>query len=372
MTSTTHLTLHEAAEAVSALAAERAVAGEAARRLDQAVVDVLVDAGFARHFVSARWGGAQGSFAEACEAVSLVGEGCTSAAWLASIFAYSARFASFLPEQGQAELWADGPDQIVVSALVPAGQQQEVPGGWRISGEWLYISGVDVSDWALVCGPMLGEPRRPQHFFAVPRSDYSFADTWHSTGMRATMSNTLVIDDAFVPAHRSFAHGLLMSGADDPRLPVCHRAPLRAAGGLAFAVPIIGAATGALKAAVARQAAKRPGKPGSDGTAQVTLTRAAGEIDAARLLIDRVAALCDEGRFDPNERARHGRDAALATELAVNAVDRLMRLGGTSGYAEELPVQRFWRDVSCASTHHAVQLEAAALTYAPLLLAGAV
>ncbi|MGI8665705.1 MAG: acyl-CoA dehydrogenase family protein [Jatrophihabitans sp.] len=369
MTSTLKSTLLEGAHAVSVLAAERALAGETARRLDQAVVDGIVEAGFARHFVGTQWGGRAGSFAEACEAVATVGEGCTSAAWLASILAYSARFASFLPEQGQAELWADGPDQIVASALVPAGEAEEVPGGWRISGEWLYISGVDVSDWALVCGPAPSEQKRPMYFFAVPRSDYTFKDTWHSTGMRATMSNTLVIQDGFVPTHRTFSRGLLMNGVNDPRLPACHRAPLRAAGGLAFAVPIIGAAAGALKASVARQLAKRPGRPGSDAPALLALTRASGELDAARLLIDRVAALCDEGRFDDQERARHGRDAALATNLAVSAVDRLMRLAGTSGYSEELAVQRFWRDVNCASTHHAVQLEAAALAYGPVLLA---
>ncbi|MGH8879579.1 MAG: acyl-CoA dehydrogenase family protein [Stackebrandtia sp.] len=370
MTFTSTLTLREAAEAASILAARRALDGEAVRRLDKAVVRAIVDGGFARHFVPTRWGGLAGGFIEASEAVSVLGEGCTSAAWLASIFAYSGRLAAFLPEAAQAEVWAEGADQIIASALVPAGRAEEVPGGWRVHGEWLYISGVDVSDWALVCAPVAGGPTGQPMFFAVPRSDYSVKDTWHTSGLRATMSNTLVVEDVFVPAHRTFPRALLITGLADLTLPVCHRIPLRAAGALAFAVPIIGAATGALKATVARQTVKRngAGRPGGDGPAHLALTRAAGEIDAARMLIERVAACCDEGRFDGTERARHGRDGALATDLAVTAVQRLMRLGGTSGYAEDAPVQRFWRDVSCAATHQALRMEAAATTYGPVLL----
>ncbi len=38
-------------------------------------------------------------------------------------------------------------------------------------------------------------------FLALPRHDYRVADTWTPVGMRGTGSNTLVVDDVFVPAH---------------------------------------------------------------------------------------------------------------------------------------------------------------------------
>jgi alkylation response protein AidB-like acyl-CoA dehydrogenase len=369
MTSTTP-GLRAAVAPARRLAAERAAQGERANRLDSAVVAALVDAGFARHFVPTRFGGAAGSFLDAGEAVASVGEGCTSAAWLASILAYSGRFASFLPEEGQDELWGPGPDQLVVSALVPGGRAQRADGGWVVSGSWTYISGAEISDWALVAGPASPDRTEPPRFFAVSREQYTIEKTWHSIGMRATMSDTLVLAEAFVPTHRSFPRAVLTEGLDDATLPVCHRAPLRAAGGLAFAVPILGGARGALDATVARVAARQaqPGGRGDDRLAHLELTRAAGEIDAGLLLIERVAAMCDQGRFDHEERARHARDAAIAANLAATAVGRLARIGGTSGFADDLPTQRFWRDINCAVTHHAVQIEAAAAAYAPVLL----
>ena len=372
MTSTpaVRLPLSESAARVRSLAAERAAAGEAARRLDQEVLDAIVAAGFARHFVPARWGGHEGSLASAGEAIALVGEGCASAAWIASVFAYSGRFAALLPEQAQAEVWADGPDRIVASALVPVGTADEVPGGWRVSGTWLYISGAGEAGWALVCGPAPAGPKQPLKVFAVPRADYTVEDTWHSTGMRATMSNTLVLDDVFVPEHRVFPHATLLGGASDPARPACHRTPMRAAGGLTFGMPIVGAATAALRASTAAQAAKqeRSGKP--DRPAQLELTRAAAEIDTARRTLEQVAEQCDQGRFSRLERSRYPRDAALAVELAATAVDRLVRLGGTAGFADDTPIQRIWRDVTCASTHHAVRMATAAPAFAAALLDG--
>ena len=34
----------------------------------------------------------------------------------------------------------------------------------------------------------------------VPPGEYSVRDTWHTTGMRGTGSNTIVTDNVFVPA----------------------------------------------------------------------------------------------------------------------------------------------------------------------------
>src|SRR3546814_14529931 len=40
--------------------------------------------------------------------------------------------------------------------------------------------------------------------FLVPRKDYEIIDTWHTFGLRGTGSNDLLIQDAFVPAYRTY------------------------------------------------------------------------------------------------------------------------------------------------------------------------
>ncbi|EGJ73482.1 putative 3-oxoacyl-[acyl-carrier-protein] reductase [Streptomyces sp. Tu6071] len=95
--------LAERAGALAALAAGHARRGEEERGLTGEVVAGIVAAGFARHFVPAAHGGAEGGFGGLAEAVLRLGTGCTSAAWAASLSAYAGRYAAYLPEEGQAE-----------------------------------------------------------------------------------------------------------------------------------------------------------------------------------------------------------------------------------------------------------------------------
>ena len=39
--------------------------------------------------------------------------------------------------------------------------------------------------------------------FLVPRTDYSIEDTWHVFGLKATGSDDIVVDNAFVPEYRT-------------------------------------------------------------------------------------------------------------------------------------------------------------------------
>ncbi|TDD73465.1 acyl-CoA dehydrogenase family protein [Actinomadura rubrisoli] len=343
------------------VAGTHAAEAENARRLPPEVVDALVAAGFARHLVPARWGGTAGGLTELGRAVATVGEGCASAAWCASLYAHSARFGAFLPEQGQRELWEQGPDTLVVAGLVPTGEAVAVPGGTRLTGTWRYTSAVHSADWALVCGPADGDEIR---FFAVPRSDFTIEDTWFSTGMRATASNTLVLDGVFVPEHRAFLRDSAFAGRPVGSGAPCHTVPMRAVNGLPFATPILGAATGAHHSAAEIMSGRSP-----SAAALLALARAAGEIDAAALLLDRAAAGLDGGGVTPADAARNARDNCLAVELLVGATDRLFRAVGTAGQAQDHPLQRFWRDVNTAASHVALRMETAGTIYAQQLLA---
>jgi 3-hydroxy-9,10-secoandrosta-1,3,5(10)-triene-9,17-dione monooxygenase len=51
------------------------------------------------------------------------------------------------------------------------------------------------------------------------------------------------------------------------------------------------------------------------------------------------------------------RDYARAAELAVSAIDALIAMSGTSGFAESNPMQRAWRDIHFCSMHISVNTE---------------
>lgn len=352
-------------------AARHAAQADTERALHPEVVAAITDAGFTRHFVPERWGGTAGTCTDFLHGVATVAAGCTSAAWCAAVLAGAARMGAYLPEAGQQELWAEGPDGKVVGALMPDGTAEPASGGWRLTGAWDFTSGVDFSDWALVCAPTPANEGREPWFFAVPRGDYRVVDTWFNVGMRGTASNTLILDDVFVPGHRGFARTQMLDGRSVGSAAPCHTAPLRLVSGLLFGAPALGAARAALLSWIRwkaqPRAAGRPGRNMKDD--RLTAAAAAGEIDAAGLLMERAAQAADSS---PDAAAvapaRNPADCALAVGRLVDVVERLFRTGGSRGQLESQPLQRIWRDVHCLASHVALRFDTAAEAYGAHLL----
>ncbi|MFJ2741685.1 acyl-CoA dehydrogenase family protein [Streptomyces sp. NPDC087440] len=359
---------HRLREAAAAYAAE---ADRTGRLADEAVA-LIRDAGFARHLVPVEHGGTGGGFGELSRAVELVGEGCAATAWCASLAAYSARFVGHLPAGGRGRVWAEGPDALIATALVPGGRAVPEPGGgWRLAGRWNYVSGIAAADWVLLCAPVVPDgPQQPGtgpelRFFALPRGAYTVRETWDSVGMRATGSHTVVVEDAVVVGPElSFGRPELLAGRNPHSALPLHNLPFRSVAGLPFVVPALGAASGALRACAATVTGRRRTE-----TNELRLVRASAQIDAARLLVAGHAAVLDARAFTPESLARGERDVTFATELLREAVDEVVRAAGTGGLGDRSPVQRLWRDVTSASSHVALQYETfARRSYAAVLL----
>ncbi|MEU3524152.1 hydrolase [Streptomyces sp. NPDC038707] len=354
--------LREAAREAAGVAARHAERADAGRALPAEAAEAIVRAGFARHFVPGRWGGAEGGATELLRSVAAVAEGCTSAGWCASVIAGAARMGAYLPEEGQRELWAKGADTVVVGALVPRGTATPVPGGWRITGSWPYTSAVGFSDWALACALVPRGEERVPWFFALPREDYQVTDTWHPVGMRGTGSNTLVAEEVFVPAHRGFARDDMLAGRSTGSAARCHTAPLRLLSGLLFGAPALGAARAALRA-------WREHTGGDDPARAAVLARATIATDAAALLMERAARVADAPAATPLELVRNPADCAYAVEQLVDVVERLLRTAGSAAQQYGHPLQRLWRDIHGLAGHVALRFDPAGTGYGTRLLA---
>ncbi|GHH20959.1 hydrolase [Streptomyces rubradiris] len=358
-----------AAHDIAALAARHAEQAEEQRQLSPEVMHAIRAAGFGRHFVAQEYGGAAGTFAEISTAVSVIAAKCPATAWCASLAASMARMAGYLPQEGRKQVWQDGPDVLVVGGVSPVGRAHAEQDGWRLSGTWPYISAVAYSDWALVCGVAKSGSQYEPRLFALPRADYAVKRSWSDVGMRATGSDTLIAEDVFVPAELSFPLGSLLEGAAEPSAPGSHQVPLTTVNGLFFALPVLGAAEGALGLWSSYAAQKirswSPKQPGpARGFYEETLARASGTIDTARFLLERAARVADRGALaTPLERARNQRDCALAADLLVTTVNQLFRASGTSGHSVHHPLQRLWRDANSAVGHVVLQPGPAAAAY---------
>jgi alkylation response protein AidB-like acyl-CoA dehydrogenase len=125
--------------------------------------------------------------------------------------------------------------------------------------------------------------------------------------------------------------------------------------------PMLGAAQGAYE--LFREWTKKrktqSGAPlAEQPSVQVRMARAAADIDAADLLIRRAVNVTDAPeRYSPQLLARSVRDFTRASELIVAAIDALVALSGTAGFATSHPMQRAWRDIHFMSMHISLNAE---------------
>jgi 3-hydroxy-9,10-secoandrosta-1,3,5(10)-triene-9,17-dione monooxygenase len=345
---------------------KRADAAEEARRMPLESVREMLDAGLARILMPPRFGGYGLDFEAWYDVVLEISRADASHGWCASLIIHHAHLIAQFPEECQQAIWADGPDVSIAASFAPKAQVTKVDGGYRVSGQNSdFASGLDHSTWVMIGGMVFGEGPPEWLFFMIPPGDYSVRDTWFTAGMRGTGSNTIVTDNVFVPSGRTMTLAQLRPGKGpgslvntDPlyRVPFFFYAPLT------FAAPMLGAAQGSY----AQFRDKTRTRKSVDGSAvaekigvQVGMARAAADLDAADLLLRRSthAAEAPEAEI-PFLLARSIRDFARASELTVSAIDALITLTGTSGFASANTIQRAWRDIHFAATHISVNTEA--------------
>lgn len=353
------MTLADRAAGVAALAVDRSAAAEAAGTPDTTVINAVLDAGFARHFASPEFGGASGSFTALTRAAAVLGASCPATAWSAVLAALMARAACALPIEGQRHLWGDGPDVLIAGGVLPKGTGTQVRNGLLLSGVWPTVSTSECADWVLLAATVDDMGSQPGRICLVPQADIGIERTWDSVGMRATGSHTVVADRLFVPDFLTFSSDALTKIESSPLGPDGRTVPMLAVNSLAFCLPILGAARGALQLwqqiATARDLTH----------AAPTFTRAASEIDTASLILDRIAQMADSApSISQADVVRNRRDCAFAAELLLDAVDRLFRASGSRGHSASTQLQRLWRDAHTAGSHTALQFGPAATAYA--------
>jgi alkylation response protein AidB-like acyl-CoA dehydrogenase len=88
------------------------------------------------------------------------------------------------------------------------------------------------------------------------------------------------------------------------------------------------------------------------------MARVAADIDAAELLLRRAAGVTEApAAYSPDLLARSIRDYTRISELMIGAIDTLVALSGTAGFASSHPLQRAWRDIHFMSMHISLNVE---------------
>lgn len=357
--------------------AGRTSEAEDARRVPAETIAELIDTGVFRMLQPKRYGGDEAHPLEFFEVIRALSGACGSTGWVTSVLGVHPWHVALFEEQAQDEVWADGPDVLISSAYAPIGQMVPDGDGFRLTGRWSFSSGCDHADWALLGGLAPATPGTPPGFVTllVPRSEYEIIDVWDTVGLRGTGSNDIVVEDVFVPAHRILrnAEQLRLSGPGQKVNPgPLYRIPFGAVFTSAITSPIIGVVAGGLNDYVAAMRDRTRGSLGGgrfaeDQFAQVALARAASEVDAAILQMERnlaeLVSSATDGTIPLELRLRARRDQVRATERTLEAMDQLFKTAGGQSLRRGNPIERAWRDAHAGSVHVANDVERALASY---------
>jgi alkylation response protein AidB-like acyl-CoA dehydrogenase len=135
--------------------------------------------------------------------VEKIGEVDGSAAWVAA-FGSANTYIAALPDEAQAVIYADGPDQVYAGGLYPLQKAERVEGGWMATGRWKFASGCMGADWIGVgiigsdAVTKAAEGVPPEVLMAVsPASEVEIVETWDVMGMQGTGSHDTVVKNKF-------------------------------------------------------------------------------------------------------------------------------------------------------------------------------
>jgi alkylation response protein AidB-like acyl-CoA dehydrogenase len=360
--------MHELAPMIAAHAAE----AEQLRRPADAVWQALRQSGFFYQFVPKRFGGMETDFGSFIDASLVIAENDASTAWVATFCAEHNWVLAHFPIETQAAIWGgDFPYIVAPYVTAPPGLAKPVEGGYHLSGQWKWATGVMHADWVIVTALIASEDGPPTPLTAlVPAVEVKVLDTWHVDGMAGTGSNDILIEDLFVPAERTVPN-LTRNGRPPEQRE--HANPIYGAPMLPFltlsaSIPALGAARAIVRAHRGRLANHiRLGSMSSQAekpAAQIRLARAEVMIRNAELLIrDAAGRLPGLGVVEEPEQTaeRIAVRAQLAHAVAIckEAAFLLADGAGSGVHMTDHPFQRNLRDIIVLSTHVVFDLDSA-------------
>lgn len=366
------------ATALVPLIREHAEKSSEERRVVPEVVDALEEAGLFKLLVPRRLGGLESNLRTMMECVAEVGRGDGSTAWAVALLNVCTWFSTTFSDEAQEEMYST-PNAKACGIFSPPLKSERVEGGYLVSGRWAYSSGSFAATWAALGIGV--EDDDPRALALIPSSAWTIEPTWFVAGMKGSGSDTIVVEDHFVPDHRVQRFTDMVEGA----FRTSHKADEQNAN-MAFipvaAIVLVGAQIGLARHAMERTLANLPKKnvaytcytnARNSPTHQVGVAEAASLFDQAELLMQRACADVDGAaargvQLDRLTRARVRMDTGMIAELVKDGVDKLMTANGASSFADANVLSMIWRDSEIAGRHALVMPELGKEAYGRLLV----
>lgn len=313
--------------------------------------DALRPHRFASMLVPADLGGGGASLAEACAALAELARGCPSTALTLSMHSHLVaaqvwRHHRGMPAPVLAKV-ADAQLMLVSTGAADwidsSGTAVKVEGGYRLTGAKAPSSGAPIGNMLATSFRWDDAPDGPQvlHLtvpFTAP--GLSVRTTWDTMGMRGTGSETVVLDDVFVPDE-----AVMLARPAGRWHPIWATI-------LGVALPLIMATyVGVAEEAADRAVALVAGRAGGERAPLVG--RMLNRLTVARDAVAAMIALAGDLDFEPT--AEHAAAVltrkAIAAEAVLDTTRTALEAGGGTAFGVAAGIERLHRDAHGALYH---------------------
>ncbi|MEW1569387.1 acyl-CoA dehydrogenase family protein [Streptomyces sp. NPDC093509] len=345
---------------------------EAGLGLPRTLLQELRDSGSFRMLTPRDYGGFESSIETVLKVYEGFGRIDASVAWLV----WNANWGfvgALLSEEGASRIWGDGDEPIFANSGAP-GVAMPIDRGYLLSGNWKIVSGIGHADWLTVVGvvmqdgsPLLADNGSPDtRLFVLNREQVSIKETWKVSGMLATESNDVFVNEAFVPDELTVR---IDAPARIQRPPYRGFIPALVLPGCTAVV--LGVAQAAINETVALALSKK--MPNGEGSlsnsphVQAAIARCEASLHAARLLLMSAAREMDSAGASGNpvtleQRAALRAAMSHAAHVSRQVLVEMYELGSSSSLYRKNILERLFRDGMVALqhvNHSAVLFEAA-------------
>lgn len=371
------------AEAIADRLTARGGAAEHAGRLPDETIREVIEAGLMRTTVPERFGGTEIDYRYVPAIQRALGRGCLATAWTIGIQIQHNYQLGFYSRELQEEVWANGPDTFIPGYIIPGGTANPVEGGFRLSGHWRFGSGFPHGQWIMLTAiERVNGEKGPPRRFVLPIGDCTPQNNWKISGLAATGTWDCLLDDVFVPAHRSIlAAGLLDGSAPGAAI---NTGPMWRIPMMAFYYPnmsamMLGAAEGVFRMAVdstkKRVLSYGGAKAVSIDHVRINTGRHKVRLNAIAALLESDAARVEQtadarAPFSLEDRVAIRANCTYVTKQSRKIVNEICDQAGTSAFMLASDFQRFNRELAVLSSHAFYDIDRMNLSYGQVMLEG--
>ncbi|PFO05822.1 acyl-CoA dehydrogenase [Bacillus sp. AFS076308] len=352
---------------------ERAKETEEIRRIPEATIKELKETGLIKLLRPKRYGGSETNMRTYADVVVEISKGCASTGWIVALCAIrELMVAESFSEKTHLEIFGENEEDVLFAGVYEPRKciAHRVDGGYLIEeGFWMFCSGSLHATWGYFGMPIIDENGKlvDQVLMTLPFEQLNIMDDWYTMGLKGTGSNSVKMENVFIPEHRCVSFSESLNGNFQSKhlrdIPLYNTA-LFPSLILSLGLPGLGVVKGALESFQEFLPNRRAAHIGVEFLKDATSTHlliadASLKIDTASMhyyrVVDELDSWAASGKYmDRYTRVKTLADIGYANQMCKEALDILMLASGSGYVYDGHPLQRMFRDFMTLYSHRSL------------------